>query len=100
MLPPVRCVGWLSGSVRQRRVTRPKDLPFGEAPLSVRWRKTQYRCQQPQCPRKAFTESIEEVPPRAGVTGRLRRHTARAIGIRAGGLHGHRWVTDQLADRP
>ena len=42
--------GVVSGSVRQRRVTRPKDLPFGEAPLSVRWRKTQFRCQQPRCP--------------------------------------------------
>ena len=29
---------------------------------------------------KVFTESIEEVPPRARVTGRLRRHAARVIG--------------------
>ena len=72
--------GVFSTSVRQYRVTRPKDLPYGEAPLSVRWRKTQYRCRQAQCPRKAFTESIPEVPPGARVTGRLRRHAARAIG--------------------
>ena len=38
--------GVLSTSVRQQRVTRPKDLPYGETPLTVRWHKTQYRCQQ------------------------------------------------------
>ncbi len=72
--------GVLSTSVRQHRVTRPKDLPYGEAPLAVHWHKTQYRCEQPRCPRKAFTESIPEVPPGARVTGRLRRHAARAVG--------------------
>ena len=72
--------GVVSDSVRQHRVTRPKDLPYGEAPLSVRWHKTQYRCREPQCSRKAFTESIAEVPPGARVTGRLRRHAARAVG--------------------
>ena len=28
--------GVYSTSVRQRRTTRPKDLPYGEAPLAVR----------------------------------------------------------------
>ncbi len=60
------CCGVFSTSVRQHRTTRPKDLPYGEAPLSVRWRKAQYRCREPRCPRKAFTESIAELPPRRG----------------------------------
>jgi transposase len=72
--------GVVSRSVRQHRVTRPKDLPYGEAPLSVRWHKTQYRCRELRCPRKAFTESIPEVPAGARVTGRLRRHAARTVG--------------------
>ncbi len=72
--------GVVSTSVRQYRVTRPKDLPYGEAPLSVRWHKTQYRCRELRCPRKAFTEAIPEVPPGARVTGRLRRQAARAVG--------------------
>jgi hypothetical protein len=38
--------------------TRPKDLPYGEAPLAVRWHK-----------RTAFTESIAELPPYARITG-------------------------------
>ena len=72
--------GAFSTSVKQYRTTRPKDLPYGEAPLAVRWRKAQYRCQEPRCPRTAFTESIAELPPRARVTGRLLRLAARAIG--------------------
>jgi hypothetical protein len=69
----------ISTSVRQRRTTRPRDLPNGEEPLAVRWHKRQYRCQETACPRKAFTESIAEVPPRARLTGRLCRQAARQI---------------------
>ncbi len=47
-----RC-GVFSTSVRQFRTTRPEDLPYGEAPLAVRWRKAQYRCRESRCPRKA-----------------------------------------------
>ena len=72
--------GVFSISVRQHRTTRPKDLPYGEAPLRVRWRKAQYRCREPRCPRKAFTESIAELPPGRRVTGRLRRFAGAAVG--------------------
>ncbi len=72
--------GVFSTSVRQHRTTSPKDLPYGEAPLRVRWRKAQYRCREPRCPRKAFTESIAELPPGARVTGRLRRFAGAAVG--------------------
>jgi transposase len=72
--------GVFSTSVRQRRTTRPKDLPYGEEPLAVRWHKVQWRCREAGCPRRAFTESIAELPPRARVTGRLRRHAGKAVG--------------------
>jgi transposase len=36
--------GVISTSVKQHRTTRPRDLPYGEEPLAVRWRKRQYRC--------------------------------------------------------
>ncbi|HLZ36715.1 MAG TPA: ISL3 family transposase [Mycobacteriales bacterium] len=78
--PACPSCGVFSTSVKQYRTTRPKDLPYGEAPLAVRWRKAQYRCREASCPRKAFTESIAELPPRARVTGRLLRFAARAIG--------------------
>jgi transposase len=72
--------GTISTSVRQRRITRPKDLPYGEAPLEVRWHKRQYRCVEPWCARKAFTEQIDELPAGARITGRCRRAAATAIG--------------------
>ena len=72
--------GVFSTSVRQRRTTRPRDLPYGEERLAVRWHKVQYACREKPCPRKAFTEQVGEVPARARVTGRLRRAAARAVG--------------------
>jgi len=70
--------GVFSTSVRQRRTTRPRDLPYGESALMVRWHKVQYACMENPCPRKAFTEQIPEVPAGARLTGRLRRH----VGVR------------------
>jgi transposase len=72
--------GEFSTSPKQWRTTRPKDLPFGPAPVAVRWRKRQWRCRAGHCPRKVFTESIPELPPGARVTGRLRRHAGRCVG--------------------
>ena len=72
--------GVFSTSVRQRRTTRPRDLPYGEQRLLVRWHKVQYACRQARCPRKAFTEQILEVPAGARLTGRLRRGVAQQIG--------------------
>jgi transposase len=60
--------GVISTSVKQDRTTRPRDLPYGEEPLAVRCHKRQYRCREEACPRRAFTESIAEVPPRARLT--------------------------------
>jgi transposase len=71
--------GVLSSTVRQRRATRPRDLPQGEEPLVVRWHKRQFRCREVRCPRKAFTEQIAELPAGARVTGRLRRHVAGRV---------------------
>jgi transposase len=72
--------GVLSASVRQRRTTRPRDVPYGADPLLVRWHKVQYACQESACARKAFTEQIPELPAGARVTGRLRQHVADLIG--------------------
>ncbi|WP_440103654.1 ISL3 family transposase [Streptosporangium sp. H16] len=71
--------GVISTSVRQRRTTRPRDLPYGQETLGVRWHKRQFACKEVLCARKAFTESIAEIPPRARVTGRLCRAVARQV---------------------
>jgi transposase len=71
--------GVISTSVRQYRTTRPRDLGYGEEPLAVWWRKRQYRCREAACPRKAFTESVAEIPAGARLTGRLCRQAARQV---------------------
>jgi transposase len=71
--------GVISRSVKQHRITRPRDLPYGEEPLAVRWHKRQYRCREAACPRRAFTESITEIPPRSRLTGRLCRQLASQV---------------------
>ena len=54
----------------------------------MHWHKRQYRCRELACPRKAFTESIAELPPRARLTGRLCRAAARQV---ASGARCARW---------
>lgn len=76
--------GVVSTSVRQRRTMRPRDLPYGEEALLVRWHKTQWTCRERACSRTAFSDQIAELPAGARVTGRFRRHVAV-------------WVTDGLA---
>ncbi len=72
--------GVLSRAVRQRRTTRPRDVPYGEESLVLRWHKVQYACREKRCVRKAFTEQTAEVPAGARLTGRLRRHVAATVG--------------------
>lgn len=75
--------GVFSTRVRQRRTTRPRDVPYGEERLVVRWHKVQYFCAAELCPRKAFTEQIAQLPAGSRVTGRLRQQVAGQV---AGGL--------------
>ncbi len=72
--------GVVSRSVKEYPTTTPKDLPYGEPPIEVRWRKRRWRCREPTCARQTFTEAIEQVPARARTTGRLRRAMAGAVG--------------------
>ncbi|MEU7983922.1 transposase [Streptosporangium canum] len=71
--------GVVSTRVRQRRTTHPRDLPYGPGAAWVRWHERQFACTETLCTRKAFTESIVEIPPRARVTGRLCRAVARQV---------------------
>jgi transposase len=70
--------GTASKSVKANVTTRPKDLPYGQAPLQVMWRTRRWRCRQRGCERQSFTEQITE-PAGARTTGRLRRATVRAV---------------------
>jgi hypothetical protein len=55
---------------------RPADLRHGQGQIGVVWVKRRLECREPSCPRKTFTESVVQVPPRCRVTARLREHAA------------------------
>jgi len=68
------------------RESRIKDLPMGHRPLEVIWRKRRYRCPEPRCGQRVFTERSAQLPPRRRLTERLRvrleqaaSHSARAL---------------------
>src|SRR5271156_6193865 len=70
--------GVVSTSVKGRVSTSPRDIPYGEDRIIVRWHKTRWRCREDYCGRGSFTESIAQVPRRARTTGRLRTQIGAA----------------------
>ena len=54
----------------------PKDIPYAEDRIIVRWCKTRWRCREDYCLRGSFTEAIAEVPTGARTTRRLRTQRA------------------------
>ena len=81
-----RCGVLVSGRPYDRRESRIKDLPFGDRPLEVIWRKRRYRCPETACKQRVFTERSEQVPPRHRLTGRLRATLERAASASARAL--------------
>jgi transposase len=71
--------GTASGRVKEYVTTRPADLRYGQDRIAVVWAKRRLECREPLCPRKTFTESVAQVPPRCRVTARLREHAAGLV---------------------
>lgn len=95
--------GVFSTSVKGRVTTSPRDIPYGEDRIVVRWTKTRWRCREDYCERSSFTEAIAQVPARARTTGRLRTQIGAAIGDAARSVaevaaaHGVSWPTAHRA---
>jgi transposase len=95
--------GVVSTSVKDRVVTSPKDIPYGEDLIVVRWNKVRWRCREDYCQRGSFTEAIAEVGARARSTLRLRQQMAKAVGDAARSVtevaqsHGVSWPTAHRA---
>jgi len=53
--------GISSTSAKERTVTSPRDIRYGDDPIVLRWNKTRYRCRNDTCTRVSFTEAIREV---------------------------------------
>jgi transposase len=72
--------GVVSTSVKGRVSTSPRDIPYGQDRITVRWTKTRWRCREDYCQRSSFTEAIAQIPARARTTTRLRTQIGAAIG--------------------
>jgi transposase len=71
--------GTFSTSVKQHRVTRPCDIPYGQNAIELVWRKRRWRCREASCSRTSFTEAVAQVPLYARVTARCRAQIAVQI---------------------
>ena len=90
-----------STSLKQWRTTHPRDVEHG-GPVVVSWRKAQWRCRNAGCERKAFTDSVPQVPPGARLTERLRERVGAAVGAEvsvsgAARSHGVSWPVARAA---
>jgi zinc-finger of transposase IS204/IS1001/IS1096/IS1165 len=53
-----------------RRRVRVRDLPIGGRPVVLAWRKRIWRCREPACGVRTWTERVAAIRPRAALTQR------------------------------
>ena len=63
-----------------RRRVRVRDLPIGGRPAVLLWRKRIWRCREPACSVRTWTERTAAVCPRAVLTERARAEACRRVG--------------------
>ena len=66
--------------LHDRRPTWVRDLPSGGRPGTIVWVKRVWRCPEPTCPKRTWTETSEAIRPRASLTERARREACRRVG--------------------
>jgi transposase len=66
--------------LHDRRRSDVRDLPAGGRPVTLVWIKRVWRCMEPECPRRTWTETSEHIRPRASLTERARREACRRVG--------------------
>ncbi len=57
-----------------------RDLPFGGRPMRLVWMKRRWRCTDPDCSVKTWTEESDHVAPRAVLTLRAGAEATRQVG--------------------
>src|SRR3989442_7880609 len=77
--------GGLAGPRHSHYVRRLQDLPWQGLSVQIHLRVRRFRCRNPDCQRKVFTERVEGVPPYLRQTSRL-AEIVRLVGYVAGGL--------------
>jgi transposase len=63
-----------------RRTVRVRDLPIGGRPVVLCWRKRIWRCREPACGVRTWTEQTAAIRPRAVLTERARAEACRRVG--------------------
>jgi transposase len=63
-----------------RRTVRVRDLPIGGQPVVLAWRKRLWRCTEPACTVRTWTENSTMVRPRTVLTERARAEACRRVG--------------------
>lgn len=63
-----------------RRKTRIRDLPVFGRPVVLVWAKRIWRCPDPDCARKTWTEQLRAIKPRQALTERARFEICRLVG--------------------
>jgi transposase len=72
------CGTWAVGHGRRRVAIR--DLPIAGRPVVLCWAKRIWRCADPDCERRTWSETSEHVRPRAVLTERARAEICRRVG--------------------
>jgi transposase len=77
----VGCVGCgVRAEAHGRRAVRVRDLPIGGRPVVLCWRKRIWRCREPACSVRTWTERTAAICPRAVLTERARAEACRRVG--------------------
>jgi transposase len=71
--------GTFATRVKERAVTRPRDLAHGGSAVQIRWHKRRWQCRETACERGSFTEQIAQIPARMRLTERLRTACGQAV---------------------
>jgi transposase len=77
----VGCQGCgMRAELHGRRTIRVRDLPIGGRPAVLWWRKRVWRCREPACEVRTWTEQAAAIRPRAVLTERARAEACRRVG--------------------
>jgi len=78
---PVGCAACgTQARLHARRTVRVRDLPIGGRPVVLAWRKRIWRCVEPACEVRTWTEQRVAIRPRAVLTERARAEACRRVG--------------------
>jgi transposase len=77
----VGCQGCgVQAELHGRRTVGVRDLPSGGRPVVLAWRKRIWRCREPACKVRTWTERAAAIRPRAVLTERARAEACRRVG--------------------